>query len=24
MCGALKILYDLALLVAFRKVHTGS
>ena len=24
MCGALKILYDLALLVAFRKVRTGS
>jgi MFS family permease len=24
MCGALKILYDLALLAAFRKVHTGS
>jgi hypothetical protein len=24
MCGALKILYDLALLAAFRKVHTGA
>jgi predicted MFS family arabinose efflux permease len=24
MCGVLKILYDLALLAAFRKVNTGS